>query len=171
MDSMVNRYTSDRKLRSDDAYTPGGAGGQAARSRGDGLRAALPRGVRRRADRHRRHRGQPAAHRALRLLVGRRCGARCWSTRKADLLVYGNGERAIVEIAHRLARTARPSRRSATSAAPRSLQGPRDGFVEVDSTTVDRPARSSAADRSVRDGRGAARRGVRDRRASGANAR
>ena len=27
MDSMVNRYTSDRKLRSDDAYTPGGAGG------------------------------------------------------------------------------------------------------------------------------------------------
>jgi uncharacterized radical SAM protein YgiQ len=25
MDSMVNRYTSDRKIRSDDAYTPDGA--------------------------------------------------------------------------------------------------------------------------------------------------
>src|SRR6201981_3555088 len=27
MDSMVNRYTADRRVRSDDAYTPGGAGG------------------------------------------------------------------------------------------------------------------------------------------------
>ncbi|MEA5098606.1 MAG: YgiQ family radical SAM protein, partial [Burkholderiaceae bacterium] len=26
MDSMVNRYTADRKIRSDDAYTPGGVG-------------------------------------------------------------------------------------------------------------------------------------------------
>ncbi len=42
----------------------------AARSLGDRLRAALPRGVRRRADRDRRHRGDPAPHRALRLLVG-----------------------------------------------------------------------------------------------------
>src|SRR5580692_11192976 len=28
MDSMVNRYTSDRRVRSDDAYTPQGAGGR-----------------------------------------------------------------------------------------------------------------------------------------------
>ena len=28
MDSMINRYTADRKIRSDDAYTPGGAGGK-----------------------------------------------------------------------------------------------------------------------------------------------
>ncbi|MBC8132033.1 MAG: hypothetical protein H7X95_03555, partial [Deltaproteobacteria bacterium] len=28
MDSMVNRYTSDRRLRSDDAYSPGGLGGK-----------------------------------------------------------------------------------------------------------------------------------------------
>jgi uncharacterized radical SAM protein YgiQ len=28
MDSMVNRYTADRKIRRDDAYTPGGEGGQ-----------------------------------------------------------------------------------------------------------------------------------------------
>ena len=28
MDSMVNRYTSDRRVRSDDAYTPGGEGGK-----------------------------------------------------------------------------------------------------------------------------------------------
>src|SRR3972149_1144913 len=28
MDSMVNRYTADRKIRSEDAYTPGGASGR-----------------------------------------------------------------------------------------------------------------------------------------------
>jgi len=28
MDSMVNRYTADRKIRSDDAYTPGGSAGK-----------------------------------------------------------------------------------------------------------------------------------------------
>jgi uncharacterized radical SAM protein YgiQ len=28
MDSMVNRYTADRRLRHDDAYTPGGEGGR-----------------------------------------------------------------------------------------------------------------------------------------------
>ena len=28
MDSMINRYTADRKMRSDDAYTPGGQGGE-----------------------------------------------------------------------------------------------------------------------------------------------
>jgi uncharacterized radical SAM protein YgiQ len=28
MDSMVNRYTSDRRIRSNDAYTPGGEGGK-----------------------------------------------------------------------------------------------------------------------------------------------
>ena len=28
MDSMVNRYTSDKRIRSDDAYTPGGEGGK-----------------------------------------------------------------------------------------------------------------------------------------------
>ncbi|WVM94054.1 hypothetical protein ULG90_10445 [Halopseudomonas pachastrellae] len=28
MDSMINRYTADRKVRSDDAYTAGGQGGK-----------------------------------------------------------------------------------------------------------------------------------------------
>ena len=28
MDSMINRYTADRRIRQDDAYTPGNVGGQ-----------------------------------------------------------------------------------------------------------------------------------------------
>src|ERR1700693_1769165 len=39
MDSMVNRYTSERRIRSDDAYTPGGAGGKRPDRSGVGARA------------------------------------------------------------------------------------------------------------------------------------
>ncbi len=103
MDSMINRYTADRKIRSDDAYTPGDVGGK----RPD--RAAIVycqrcrEAFKRRADRARRHRrlacaasrttttGQDKVRRSI--VVDAKC----------DLLLYGNAERAIVEIAHRLA--------------------------------------------------------------------
>jgi len=92
MDSMVNRYTADRRIRSNDAYTPGGEGGKrpdrsvvvyAQRAREafkgvpvvvGGIEASLRRIARRftiikdtfTAD---ANRGQPAADRPLRLLV------------------------------------------------------------------------------------------------------
>jgi uncharacterized radical SAM protein YgiQ len=138
MDSMVNRYTSDRKLRSDDAYSPDGAGGlrpdravvvYAQRCReafGDvpiiigGIEASLRR----------------IAHYDYWADAVRRS---VLVDSHADLLVFGNGERAIVEIVHRLAQrqsidTIRDVRGTAFMAP-----GPREGFVEVDSTTVDRP--------------------------------
>ena len=70
MDSMVNRYTSERRVRSDDAYTPGGRRRQSPGPLGHRLRAARARGLPGRADRDRRHRGLAAPHRAFRLLVG-----------------------------------------------------------------------------------------------------
>ena len=42
MDSMINRYTADRKIRSDDAYTPRRRGRQAARPGRHCLQPALP---------------------------------------------------------------------------------------------------------------------------------
>jgi len=102
MDSMINRYTSDRKIRSNDAYTADGAGGK----RPD--RSVLVYSQRCRE-----------AYRNVPLIVGgieaslrRIAHYDYWSDKvrrsivldsKADLLVYGNGERQIVEIAHRLA--------------------------------------------------------------------
>ena len=95
MDSMVNRYTSDRRVRSDDAYTPGGRGRQASRPRRHRLLAARARGLQGRAAGDRRHRGLAAADRPFRLLVGegaplgaagcqgRHAGLRQW--RAADL--------------------------------------------------------------------------------------
>ena len=102
MDSMVNRYTSDRRLRHDDAYTPDDEGGK----RPD--RAVIVYSQRCRE-----------AYKAVPIVIGgieaslrRIAHYDYWSDKirrsilvdaKADLLVYGNGERAIVEIAHRLA--------------------------------------------------------------------
>jgi uncharacterized radical SAM protein YgiQ len=118
MDSMVNRYTSDRRLRSDDAYTPDGTPGRrpdrsvtvyAHRAReafGDcpvvigGIEASLRRIA------HYDHWSEKVRRSAL-------------ADSKADLLIYGNAERALVELAHRLARGG-PSSRSATCGGPGS---------------------------------------------------
>ena len=70
MDSMVNRYTADRRIRSDDAYTPHGVARRAPRPLRAGLCAARTRGVQGHAASRGWHRGIAAAHSALRLLVG-----------------------------------------------------------------------------------------------------
>ncbi len=55
MDSMVNRYTSDRRVRSDDAYTPSGVGRQAPGSLRHCVLAAAARSLQAGAHRRRRH--------------------------------------------------------------------------------------------------------------------
>ncbi len=103
MDSMVNRYTADRRIRSDDAYTPGGEGGR----RPD--RSVLVYAQRCREA----YRDVPLVIGGIEASLRRVAHYDYWSDKvrrsvlldsKADLLVYGNGERAVVEIAHRLAR-------------------------------------------------------------------
>jgi uncharacterized radical SAM protein YgiQ len=102
MDSMVNRYTADRRLRHDDAYTPHGAGGmrpdRAVIVYAQRCREAFP--------------DVPLVVGGIEASLRRIAHYDYWSDKvrrsialdaKADLLVYGNGERAIVEIAHRLA--------------------------------------------------------------------
>jgi uncharacterized radical SAM protein YgiQ len=63
---------------------------------------------------------------------------------KADLLLYGNAERAIVEIAHRLGRReplASITDVRGTAFVRRSGEPPADGWFVIDSTEVDRPGR------------------------------
>lgn len=102
MDSMVNRYTADRRLRHDDAYTAGGEGGKrpdrctiiyAQRCREafkdvpivlGGIEASLRRIA------HYDHWSEKVRRSIL-------------ADAKADLLIYGNAERAVVEVAHRVA--------------------------------------------------------------------
>ena len=102
MDSMVNRYTSDKKIRSNDAYTP------------DGIAGKRPD----RAVNVYSHRCREAYNQVPIIIGGIEASLRriahydYWSDKvrksvlldsKADLLVYGNAERQVVEIAHRLA--------------------------------------------------------------------
>src|ERR1700744_3457960 len=102
MDSMVNRYTADRRLRHDDAYTPGGEGGR----RPDRCSIVYAQRCR-------------EAFKDVAVVLGgieaslrRIAHYDYWSDKvrrsvladaKADLLLYGNAERAVVEVANRLA--------------------------------------------------------------------
>ncbi|MBT8494117.1 MAG: YgiQ family radical SAM protein, partial [Deltaproteobacteria bacterium] len=138
MDSMVNRYTSDRKIRSDDAYTPGGEGGK----RPD-------RSVLVYANRCRQaFKDVPLVVGGIEASLRRIAHFDYWSEKvrrsllvdsRADLLVYGNGERAIVDIAHRLAAGESIAEiRDVRGTAFMRKEVPADREV-IDSTRVDTP--------------------------------
>ena len=103
MDSMINRYTADRKIRSDDAYTPNAE----PNKRPD-------RAVTVYAQRCREaYAGVPVIVGSIEASLRRIAHYDYWSDKvrrsvlpdsKADLLIFGNAERAIVDVAHRLAK-------------------------------------------------------------------
>jgi uncharacterized radical SAM protein YgiQ len=102
MDSMLNHYTANRKVRNDDAYSPGGQPGR----RPD--RATLAYCQRAREA----YRGAPIVAGGVEASLRRLAHYDYWSDKvrrsilldaKADLLVYGMGEQPLVEIVKRLA--------------------------------------------------------------------
>ncbi|NJD07720.1 MAG: YgiQ family radical SAM protein [Methylococcaceae bacterium] len=138
MDSMVNRYTSDRRIRSNDAYTPDGA----ADRRPD--RCVLVYSQRCREA----YRDVPVILGGIEASLRRVAHYDYWSDKvrrsvlvdaKADLLVFGNGERQVVEIAHRLAAgepVAALVDVRGTALLRKQVPG---GWTLLDSTTVDEP--------------------------------
>ncbi len=138
MDSMVNRYTSDRRVRSDDAYTPGGEGGR----RPD--RSVIVYSQRAREA----YPDVPIVIGGIEASLRRIAHFDYWSEKvrrsvlldaKADLLVYGNGERQIVEIAHRLAAGAKVGELTDLRGTAFVRKAMPEGWVEVDSTHLDTP--------------------------------
>jgi len=139
MDSMVNRYTSDRRIRSNDAYTADGEGGK----RPD--RCVVPYSQRCREA----YKGVPIVIGGIEASLRRIAHYDYWSEKvrrsvimdaKADILVYGNGERQVVEIAHRLAR--KEDIKTLTDIRGTAFitkHGQREGWWEKDSTSVDEP--------------------------------
>jgi len=138
MDSMVNRYTADRKIRSDDAYTPDGEGGK----RPD-------RSVIVYAQRAREAFGDvPLIVGGIEASLRRVAHYDYWSEKvrrsvlldaKADMLVYGNAERQVCEIAHRLAAGEKiDSITNVRGTAFVCKTWPGD-FTEIDSTHIDEP--------------------------------
>jgi len=107
MDSLVNHYTSDKKPRSDDAYTPGGLSG----SRPD--RATIVYTARCRQY----FPDTPVIIGGIEASLRRLAHYDYWSEKVrrsilvdsgADLLIYGNAERALVDVAHRIAKGEHP---------------------------------------------------------------
>lgn len=144
MDSMINRYTADRKIRSDDAYTPGDVGG----ARPD--RAAIVYSQRCREA----YNDVPIVLGGIEGSLRRIAHYDYWSDKvrrsvvvdaKSDLLLYGNAERAVVEIAHRLA--AREPVENITDVRGTAFvrrHRPEETWFEIDSTAVDQPGRVEA---------------------------
>jgi uncharacterized radical SAM protein YgiQ len=102
LDSMVAHYTAAKKLRSQDAYSPGGVAGL----RPDRALLKYTEGIRR------TYKNVPVIIGGLEASLRRFAHYDYWSDTvrrsilldsKADLLVYGMGERTITEIARRLA--------------------------------------------------------------------
>jgi uncharacterized radical SAM protein YgiQ len=138
MDSLVNRYTADRRVRSDDAYTPGGVGGK----RPD--RSVIVYAQRAREA----YREVPIVIGGIEASLRRIAHFDYWSEKvrrsilldaKADLLVYGNGERAIIEIARRLAAGERIEDISDVRGTSFVRSAGTRQWIEIDSTHLDAP--------------------------------
>jgi uncharacterized radical SAM protein YgiQ len=138
MDSMVNRYTSDKRVRSDDAYTPDGAGGL----RPD--RSVIVYAQRAREA----YRDVPIIIGGIEASLRRIAHFDYWSEKvrrsvlldaKADLLVYGNGERQICELAHRLAAGEDVSEITDMRGTVFVRRRTPQDRIEIDSTHLDTP--------------------------------
>ncbi|WP_426993732.1 YgiQ family radical SAM protein [Methylomonas sp. CM2] len=138
MDSMVNRYTSDKKIRSNDAYTADGAAGK----RPD-------RAVNVYAHRCREaYKNVPIVIGGIEASLRRIAHYDYWSDKvrksilldsKADLLVYGNAERQVVEIAHRLAKGESIHDLKGIRGTVHFVKQVPLGWLEKDSTDIDKP--------------------------------
>jgi uncharacterized radical SAM protein YgiQ len=138
MDSMVNRYTADKRIRSDDAYTPGGEGGR----RPD--RSVIVYAQRAREA----YRNVPIVIGGIEASLRRIAHFDYWSEKvrrsvlldaKADLLVYGNGERAICEIARRMAGGERLDDIRDVRGTVFPQRRPDGAWIEIDSTHLEAP--------------------------------
>ena len=140
MDSMINHYTADKKRRNDDAYTAGDVAGK----RPD--RAVTVYSQRAREA----YKDVPVVIGGIEASLRRMAHYDYWSDKvrrsvlvdsKADILLYGNAERAIVDLAHGLAE-------GKTIEQLRHLRGtayvttaPEPGYRVIDSTSVDQPGK------------------------------
>ena len=140
MDSMVNRYTADRKIRSDDAYTPDAV----PNKRPD--RAVLVYSQRCREA----YSDVPLVIGSIEASLRRIAHYDYWSDKvrrsilvdsKADILLYGNAERALIELSHRLAKGEKVANIQDIRGTAFLRKKIPEGWSEIESTKLDRPGK------------------------------
>lgn len=143
MDSMINRYTADRKLRHDDAYTPDDIGGK----RPDRAVTVYTQRCKEAWS------DVPVIIGGIEASLRRIAHYDYWSDTvkrsvlvdsKADLLVFGNGERQIAEIAHRLSRGEAIEKLDNIRGTAYKVIQQKKNWMEIDSSRVDRPGNIDA---------------------------
>ena len=143
MDSMINRYTADRKIRTDDAYTPGDIGGR----RPDHAAIVYTQRC------EEAYKGVPVVLGGIEGSLRRIAHYDYWSDKvrrsvvvdsKCDVLLYGNAERAVVEIAHRLAAQEPIHQITDVRGTAFVRRETPEGWMEINSTSVDAPGRVEA---------------------------
>jgi len=143
MDSMINRYTAERRMRHDDAYTPNNEGGK----RPDRAVTAYTQRCKQ------AFKGVPVIIGGIEASLRRIAHYDYWSDKvrqsvlfdaKADLLVYGNAERPIVEIAHRLAAGEEIKEITNVRGSAFITKQAMPGWKGIDSRNIDKPGKIDA---------------------------
>ena len=138
MDSMINRYTADRRLRHDDAYTAGDLGGK----RPDRAVTVYAQKCRE------AYSSAPVVVGGIEASLRRLAHYDYWSESvkrsvlidsTADMLLYGNAERALVELTHRLARGEKLKDITDLRGTAFLCRNIPKGWREIDSTQIDQP--------------------------------
>jgi len=140
MDSMINRYTAERRMRHDDAYTPNDEGGK----RPDRAVTAYTQRCKE------AFKGVPVIIGGIEASLRRIAHYDYWSDKvrrsvlfdsKADLLVYGNAERPLIEIAHRIARGEDVKKITDVRGSAFLANHALPGWKGIDSRDIDRPGK------------------------------
>ena len=140
MDSLINRYTADLRMRSDDAYTPNGEAGK----RPD--RSVIVYSQRCREAYY----DTPIVIGGIEASLRRIAQYDYWSDRvrrsvlidsNANILLFGNAERALVEVAHQFAAGKTVEDMKFLRGTARVATEVPEGWTEIDSTRIDWPSK------------------------------
>ena len=139
MDSLINRYTADLRLRSNDAYTPNGEAGK----RPDRSVIVYSQRIKE------AYKDTPIVIGGIEASLRRIAHYDYWSDKvrksilidsSADILLFGNAERAIVELTHQLSRGAKISELETIRGTAMIREQMPDDWTEIDSSRIDWPS-------------------------------
>jgi uncharacterized radical SAM protein YgiQ len=148
MDSMVNRYTADKRLRHNDSYTAGGEGGKrpdrSVTVYAQRCRQAYPK--------------TPIVLGGIESSLRRIAHYDYWSDKvrrsvlvdaKADILLYGNAERAVVDVAHAMAKGKSVNELTDIRGAAVVMKQVPDGYAELPADDIENPDEGARSSRNT----------------------